>query len=256
MSVINLNCDMGESYGRYRLGNDEELVALVPTINVACGFHAGDPHVMRRTVACAIDRGVEIGAHVGLPDLLGFGRRRLVIEPPQLADYVTYQLGALEAFVHAAGGALTHVKPHGMLYTMCQEEKAYATALLDAVAEHHRGLAVIAGGEHAAASGRMLGLAVTTESYIDLDYGPGGLPVIEPFKRSWDPSEVAHRALSVVTTGTAAALDGRTLSVPRVSLCIHGDAGNAVAVAQKVRSVLAREGIDVVGLRAAMTDRS
>lgn len=250
--AININCDMGESYGRWQLGNDRELMRYVPTINVACGFHAGDPHVMRRTVGWAAETGVELGAHVSLPDVIGFGRRRMQISPDELADYVAYQIGALGAFARSAGITLRHVKPHGVLYAMCGDEEGYARALLEAAAAIDRELIVIVGGEQPVELGAELRLRVTNEGYVDLAYQPNGFPVIERVKRAWDPEDVARRAVRLATERVAEAADGSRLAIDVPTFCIHGDAPNAVEVARRVRERLGEEEIDVVSLGTAL----
>jgi UPF0271 protein len=253
--TVNVNCDLGESFGRWRLGNDEELIRHVPTANVACGFHAGDPHVMRRTVELAREYGVEVGAHVGLPDLVGFGRRRLEVSGDELRDVVLYQLGALGAFAGAAGVPVTHVKPHGVLYAMCGEREEYAAGLLEAVAAVDPSFVVIVGGAVAGELGAGLGLTVTAEGYVDLAYRPDGFPVIERVKEAWPPGEVARRAVRLVKERAATAVDGSELSVDVPTICVHGDAANAVEVARTLRERLAEEGVEVLPLRAAIRSR-
>src|SRR3990170_4580016 len=176
---ININCDMGESFGPWRLGNDAELMRYVPTINVACGFHAGDPHVMRRTVELAAEAGVEVGAHPALPDILGFGRRRLEISADELKDYVLYQVGALQGFARAAGLRLSHVKPHGALYAMCGEREDLALALLEAARSLDPDTIVIVGGPAVPAAAAATGVRAVPEGYVDLAYQPNGFPVLE-----------------------------------------------------------------------------
>ena len=251
---INLNCDMGESYGRWTLGDDGPLMELVPTINVACGFHAGDPHVMRRTVELAARAGVEIGAHVALPDVLGFGRRRLAITADELGDYVLYQVGALRAFVEAAGLRLGHVKPHGALFAMCGESEEYALALLGAMRALDPTLVAIVGGPAVPAAAAATGMRAVPEGYVDLAYQPNGFPVLERAKRAWDPAEVADRALRIVRERRLPAVDGSTLSLDVPTICVHGDAPNALEVARAVRARLAAEGIAVVPLTRMVTE--
>ena len=155
--TMDLNADMGESFGRWTLGNDEALMPHLTSANIACGFHGGDPHVMRRSVALALEHGVGIGAHVGLPDLLGFGRRRMAVSAVELRDYVLYQAGAMQAFADAAGASMQHVKPHGVMYTMVQEDGELAQAVADAVAELGGNVILMLAGrtvEDAAAEGR------------------------------------------------------------------------------------------------------
>lgn len=252
---INLNSDMGESYGRWQLGNDAELMGLVPTINVACGFHAGEPHVMRRTIELAAAAGVELGAHVALPDMLGFGRRPMEISGDELRDYVTYQIGALLGFVRAAGLTLYHVKPHGALYAMCGKSEVHALALFRAMKAIDPGLVAIVGGPAAAAAAAATGVQAVPEGYVDLRYQPNGFPVLERAKRAWDPEEVAERAVRIVRDRRLDAVDGSKVPVAVPTICLHGDAPNAVDVARSVRARLAAEGIDIVPLRHVLTAR-
>ncbi len=251
--VINLNADMGESFGNYGFGCDEELIEVVPTANIACGFHAGDPGVMRETVALAVDHGVEIGAHVGLPDLVGFGRRRMEITAQQLHDDVLFQIGALQAFVQARGAQLAHVKPHGVLYTACGQREDYAAALVEAVASIDANLRIIVGGDAVAAAGATRGVLATAEGYVDLEYRPDGYPVIEARKQLKDPGDVAERAVRLVRQRTARVKEtGAELAVDVPTICVHGDTANAGDVARAVRSALIAAGVEVVGLAAAM----
>src|SRR3970040_1046024 len=167
---------------------------FVPTTNVACGFRAGEPHVMRRPVELAAAADVEIGAHVALPDLLGFGRRRLMITADELRDYITYQVGALLAFLHAAGLRLCHVKPHGALFAMCGESEEYAQALLGAMRALDPELVAIVGGPGVAAAAAATGVRAVPEGYVDLAYQPNGFPVLGRAKRTLDPEDLAGRA--------------------------------------------------------------
>ncbi len=252
---ININCDMGESFGPWRLGNDAELMRYVPTINVACGFHAGDPHVMRRTVELAAEAGVEVGAHPGLPDILGFGRRRLEISADELKDYVLYQVGALQGIARAAGLRLSHVKPHGALYAMCGGREELALALLEAARSLDPDTIVIVGGPAVEAASAATGVRAVPEGYVDLAYQPNGFPVLERAKRTWDPDEVAARAVRIVRERRLEAVDGSSLTINVPTFCVHGDAPNAIEVARAVRERLAREGIEVVGLARAVGHR-
>lgn len=251
--VINLNVDVGESFGNYSFGADAELIPLVPTANVACGAHAGDPRVMRETVALAVDHGVEIGAHVSLPDLLGFGRRVIDIDPEELRDTILFQIGALAAFTIAAGTHLSHVKPHGVLYRMCGERDDYAEALIGAVASFDPGLRIITGGSRPAEIGRSRGLEVTHEGYIDLAYRSDGYPIIERRKQPSDPVTVAERAVTLARTGEAVvAATGAPLRVDAPTLCLHGDVPGAAQTARAVREALEDAEIEVVGLAQAI----
>ncbi|MGP4014819.1 LamB/YcsF family protein [Saccharopolyspora sp. 5N708] len=249
---ININSDMGEGYGRWQLGPDEELISLVPTANIACGFHAGDPRIMHRVTAAAVAAGADIGAHVALPDLRGFGRRPLAIAAEDLRDDVLYQIGALDAFVRAEGGVLRHVKPHGSLYAMCGRDEDYARALLEAVAGYNKDLVVIVGQGWPQRLAAEYGLTVVYEGYIDLEYQPDGYPRVESAKLSYDPDDVVRRAIDIVKHGSAKALDGSELEVLTPTLCLHGDMPNVLEVAHRVRERLAEEDIEIVGLATAL----
>ena len=250
--TININSDMGEGYGRWRLGPDEELVPLVPTVNIACGFHAGDPRIMHRITAAAVAAGADIGPHVALPDLRGFGRLPMEIDPDDLRDDVLYQIGALDGFVRAEGGTMRHVKPHGSLYAMCGRREEYARALLGAVAGYDRNLIVIVGQGWPQRLAAEYDLTVVYEGYIDLEYQPDGFPRIEPVKQAHDPDEVVRRALAIVKEQAAIAEDGSTIHVQTPTLCLHGDMPNVLEVTRHVRERLAEENIEVVGLADAV----
>jgi 5-oxoprolinase (ATP-hydrolysing) subunit A len=249
---ININSDMGEGFGRWQLGPDEELIPLVPTVNIACGFHAGDPRIMHRVTAAAIDAGVDIGAHVALPDLRGFGRRPLDIAAEDLLDDLLYQIGALGAFVRVEGGTLRHVKPHGSLYAMCGRNEHYARALLEAVSRYDRNLIVIVGQGWPERLAGEYGLTVRHEGYIDLDYQPDGFPRVEPVKQACDPDEVARRAITLVEQRKAKALDGSWIEVDTPTLCLHGDMPNVLEVARRLRARLAEVDIEIVDLATAV----
>jgi len=248
---VDLNADMGESYGRWTLGDDAALMASLTSANIACGFHGGDPHVMRRTVALAIEHGVGIGAHVGFPDLIGFGRRRLAASPEEVRDYVVYQAGALRAFVDSAGGRLQHVKPHGALYTTVVESDEHAQAVAEAVAELGTDVALLMPPDVARAAARA-GIPFVPEGYVDLDYNAGGKLVLERVKQLRDPQETAARAVRLVRDGTAPTLGGGELALRVESICVHGDAPNAPAIAQAVRSALEQAGVELAPLAALL----
>jgi 5-oxoprolinase (ATP-hydrolysing) subunit A len=246
-SRIDLNADMGESYGRWTLGDDESLMPHLTSANIACGFHGGDPHVMRKTVALALEHGVGVGAHVALPDLIGFGRRRLAISAEELEDYVVYQAGAIRAFAEAAGGRLQHVKPHGALYTMIAGSEEYADAVCTAVASLGRDVILLMPSEVGEAA-RSAGVPFVPEGYVDLDYDSSGKLVIERAKQARDPEEMGRRAVRLVTEAKVPTLDGGELDLEAESVCVHGDAPNAPEIARTIRAALAAAGVDVVPL--------
>jgi UPF0271 protein len=244
---VDLNADMGESYGRWTLGDDAALMPHLTSANIACGFHGGDPHVMRQTVALAVEHGVGIGAHVALPDLIGFGRRRMAISPDELRDYVLYQAGAMRAYAEAAGSRLQHVKPHGALYTMIVDDAALAAAVCDALKALGDDVVLLMPpqvGPAAAAAG----VAFVPEGYVDLDYDGAGKLVIERVKQVRDPEATAERAVRLVRERKVPTLDGGELELEIESICVHGDAPNAPEIASAIRRALAGAGVEVVPL--------
>jgi UPF0271 protein len=246
--TVDLNSDVGESYGRWQLGDDAALLALVSSANVACGFHAGDPSTLRRTCAEAAARGVAIGAQVGYPDLAGFGRRFLDMAPGELTDAVLYQLGALEAFAGVAGTRVSYVKPHGALYNAVVTHEAQATAVARAVSEYDARLAVLGlPGSALLAAADAAGLRTVREAFADRAYAPDGslLPRREPGAVLHDPDQVAARVVRMAVHGELVAADGSVVRVAPESVCVHGDSPGAVAMARAVRAALAAEGIEV-----------
>jgi UPF0271 protein len=252
---VDLNADMGESYGRWTLGDDERLMPHLSSANIACAFHGGDPHVMRQTVELAMQHEVGIGAHVSLPDLIGFGRRRMAISPEELKDYVIYQVGALRAFVEAADGTFQHVKPHGALYTMIVDSPEYAQAVSEAVASLGSEVILlmppaVETAAHAA------GVPFVPEGYVDLDYDAKGKIVIERAKQIRDPDETAEKAVRLIREGKVRSLGGDDLDLRVESICVHGDAPNAPEIAEAIRVHLEGAGIEVVPLAALVSDRA
>jgi UPF0271 protein len=243
--AIDVNVDMGESFGRWKLGDDAGVMPFISSASVACGFHAGDPRTMRETVALALEHGVQIGAHVALPDLLGFGRRRMAVSATDLTDYCTYQIGALAAFVRAAGGRLRHVKPHGALYAMCSRDPELAEAVARSIAEVDPDLLLLLLREDALRGPARHGVRVVGEAFVDLDYDADGELIIEAVKTARDPEQVAARALRLVREGKLTKIDGSDFEVDVPTLCLHGDAPNAVDVARAVRRRLEDEGIAI-----------
>jgi UPF0271 protein len=246
---VDLNADLGESFGLYRYGADEELLPLLSSANVACGFHGGDPSVMRRTAALARRHGVAAGAHVGFPDLLGFGRRRLQASPAQVKDYVTYQVGALEAFLRAEGLPLHHVKPHGALYMMALEDGALARAVAEATLAAGEGLQVytVRGSALDEAATR-LGLQVVPEFFADRGYhADGSVKMFDwtPAEAGGTPAAMGRRALRVLQEGAVAALGGGEARVVAETVCVHSDTPGAPEIARAVREALAAAGIVV-----------
>lgn len=249
---MDINADMGESFGRWTLGNDAELMPYLTSANIACGYHGGDPHVMRASVRLAKRHGVAVGAHVSFPDLLGFGRRRMAVSAQELKDYVTYQVGALMGFAAAEGVKVEHVKPHGALYVMCTQDDEYATAVVEAMKGLGHGLILLLTGERVAQAAQRAGVPFVMEGYVDLDYDVDGNLILERPKTARDPNEVAERAVLLARDGKVPVRGGGTFALTARSVCVHGDAANAPAVAKAVRERLGQAGVEAVPLRALL----
>ncbi|MGE5560301.1 MAG: LamB/YcsF family protein [Chloroflexota bacterium] len=250
--VVDFNSDLGESFGTYRLGDDEAVLAAVTSANVACGYHAGDPAVMRRTLAICKQRGVAPGAHPGYPDLLGFGRRAMAVSPDEVYDYVLYQIGALHAMARAAGVELQHVKAHGAMYNQADVDPRLAQAIASAIKAFDPELILVAPATSAmAAAGQALGLRVAAEVFADRAYTAEGRLVDRklPGAMITDPREAAARVLEMVEHGVVTAIDGTKLPVKADSVCVHGDSPSAVSFAVTVRQALVERGIEVRPLR-------
>ncbi|MDI6823040.1 MAG: 5-oxoprolinase subunit PxpA [Bacillota bacterium] len=248
MPRIDLNADVGESFGAYRLGQDEEVIKYVTSANVACGMHAGDPLVMARTVTLARGAGVAVGAHPGYPDLQGFGRRALGMTPEEVEAFVMYQVGALWAFCRGAGVPLRHVKAHGSLYNQAVGDVALADAIARAVARVDAGLVLVGlAGSELLRAGRRAGLRVASEVFADRGYNPDGtlVPRGRPGAIIHDPQAVAERVLRMVTEGRVRASDGSDLEVRADTVCFHGDTPEAATLVRQVRDHLARAGVTV-----------
>jgi UPF0271 protein len=246
--TIDLNADLGEGFGAWRAGDDDALLALVSSANVACGFHAGDPVVMRRTVEAAAARGVAVGAHPGYPDLLGFGRRDLAASPEEVTAYVLYQVGALAAFCAAAGTRLRYVKPHGALYNRAARDPATARAVAEGVRLADPSLVVLGlAGSHLVRAAEEAGLRAAAEAFVDRGYLADGslVPRGQPGATLHDADAVAARAVRMVREGAVTAADGAEVVVRPHSLCVHGDNPDAPAILAAVRAALAGAGIAV-----------
>jgi UPF0271 protein len=254
---MDINCDLGESFGNWKLGADDELMPHITTASLACGFHGGDPLTMRKTVGIAAELGVAIGSHPGLPDLLGFGRRAMAVSPEDLHAYVVYQSGALEAFLRPHGLQLNHVKPHGALYPMLNRDEALADAVVDAMFEVMERPALYwpAGSEDRALLrvARDRGVRVIREFYPDSRYGSDGETVVER-RREPVTADAAEEALrGFLERGEVATLDGPAIPIAAESICVHGDGPHAVAIVERVADVLEELGRP---LRAATADDS
>ncbi|MFC9514784.1 LamB/YcsF family protein [Nocardiaceae bacterium NPDC056970] len=248
MAMIDLNSDLGESFGAWTLGDDAAMLDLVTSANVAGGFHAGDPATLLRTCRDAAARDVRIGAQVGYRDLAGFGRRFIDVSADDLTADVIYQIGALDALARTAGSGVTYVKPHGALYNAIVHHRDQARAVVDAVRAVNPSLPVLGlPGSVFLAEAEAAGLRVVTEAFADRAYTPEGtlVPRTEPGAVVHDPDVVAKRVLQLVTTGTVEAIDGSAIVVPAETICVHGDTPAAVAMAAAIRKMLDAEKIHV-----------
>ena len=232
-----LNSDMGEGLGLHEFGNDDALMRIIDVANVACGYHAGDPDVMNRTVALAAEHGVAVGAHPGLPDVVGFGRRRMVLSPGEVESIILYQTGALAAFLAKHGLELNHIKPHGALYGMLAGDDELMQAAAGTAKQFGVPFYGLAGTAHESVC-RAMGVEFVPELYVDLNYGPAGELLIQRRPAPTDPVAAAERVRRALAGQPILAVDGTELDISFQSICIHSDAPNSVAVATAVRAVL------------------
>lgn len=249
---IDLNSDMGESFGAYTLGNDEALMAYVTSANIACGFHGGDPLVMERTVRLAVEHGVAIGAHPGYRDLVGFGRRTLLATPEEIEGDVLYQIGALAAFTRAALAPLVHVKAHGALHNWAGEHPDIARAIARAIARFDPSLVLVClAGSALIDAAREFGLRVAREGYADRAYNRDSTlrSRREPGAVITDPARAAAQALQIAREQTVTTPEGETIPLTADTLCLHGDNPAAVENAKAVRQLLEQNGVTVSALR-------
>lgn len=241
MDSIDLNADLGEGFGRWPLGDDDALLDIVTSANVACGFHAGDPSIMRRIAAAAADRGVAVGAQVGYRDLAGFGRRRIDYDLDELRDDVIYQIGALDAFCRIAGDRVRYVKPHGALYNTAAVDEGQASAVVAAVRDYDPALPVLCQpGSVLARTAAAAGLTVVAEGFADRGYRPDGtlVPRSQPGALVGAPDEVVARARRMASAGEVEAVDGTVVACRVASICVHGDTPGAADLARRIRGAL------------------
>lgn len=248
-TLVDLNADAGESFGRWQLGDDERLIPLVTSVNVACGWHAGDPATMRRSVQLAADGDTALGAHPGFPDLAGFGRRALAMTPREAADACLYQFGALRAVADSLGVPVRHVKPHGALYGLTLRDPAAAEAVADAVQSADPEVRVVLLSGSVADHVAERGYRVVREGFADLDYDDNGHIIIEPNPGAKDPQTCADQVMSILS-GSVKSVNGTSVPVDADTICLHGDRPNAVEVAKATLDRLTTEGVR----RAPMVD--
>ena len=246
MNKIDLNCDMGESFGAYTIGNDHKILEYITSANIACGFHAGDPHIMYNTVKMALENNVAIGAHVGFMDLVGFGRRNMDISPKEAYDLVVYQIGALYAFVKAEGGKMKHVKPHGALYNMAAKDEKLAEAIADAVYKVDSDLILYGlSGSKLVDSGKKRGLKVYNEVFADRTYTEEGrlTPRGEENALISDEDKAISQVITMVRDGKVISTKGTIINIKADTICIHGDGEHALSFAKNIKNSLMNQGI-------------
>jgi UPF0271 protein len=248
MKKIDLNCDMGESYGAWKMGADAEVMRYISSANIACGFHGGDPATIRKTVRLAVDNGVAVGAHPSLPDLMGFGRRVMRISPQDMYDLVVYQAGAVEAFARAAGAKLHHVKCHGALYNMAVNDEALSDAMVRAVKDLGASLILyVLSGSKTLEIGKKAGIRIIGEVFADRGYTDEGTlaPRDKPGGMIEEPMAAVKQALAMIEEGYVTSLAGQRVAVAADTMCLHGDQPGAAAFAQHLRKAFSEKGITV-----------
>lgn len=260
ISSVAVVADLGESFGNYTIGNDEALLGLVTASNIACGFHASDPRVMDQTVAECVARGIELGAHPGYPDLVGFGRRLIEASEEEIRTDVLYQIGALDAFARVHGGTISHVAPHGRMGSIAQTDAKHARAITDAIAAYNSNYIVICQNGLLADEARKRGLQIGYVFLADRGYGDDGMPVprSHPGGLIYDPAAIGARVAQVVREGTIVSVDGNT--VPLGHDCdvvlLHGDHPNVLENGTVLRAALEAEGIRAVGLQEVLAEKA
>ena len=248
MISIDLNADLGESFGRYTLGMDEKIMEVISSANIACGFHAGDPMVMERTVRLAAEAGIAIGAHPGFPDLMGFGRRNMAVSPEEARAYILYQLGALDAFLRPMGIRMWHVKPHGALYNMAAADEQLARAICGAVKDFDPELRLVGlSGSLLIRAAEKTGLRAISEVFADRAYEADGSLVSrrKPGAIISDEREALRRVIRMVKEGKVKAINGEEIAIRAESVCVHGDGEKALLFAKSIREALTANDIQV-----------
>jgi 5-oxoprolinase (ATP-hydrolysing) subunit A len=246
--VVDLNSDLGEGFGIWKLGDDEALLDIVTSANVACGFHAGDPNILRRVCDAAVSRGVSIGAQVSYRDLAGFGRRSIDVDAATLTNDVIYQIGALDGFARVAGSRVRYVKPHGALYNRTVHDEQQAAAVVAALVAYDPALPLLGlPGSELLRHAEQAGLHTVTEAFADRGYTAQAtlVPRSQPSALLHDPAEVAQRMVHMLITGRLQSVDGTEVAVSARSICVHGDSPGAVAMAVAVRKAMAEAGVEI-----------
>ncbi len=248
MKSIDLNCDMGESYGAWKMGDDAGVMPFITSANIACGFHGGDPATIRKTVRLAVDSGVAIGAHPSLPDIQGFGRRVMKITPQEMYDFVVYQAGAVEGFARAAGAKLHHIKCHGALYNMAATDEALSDAMARAAKDLGNVMVYALSNSIMMKAIKKQNIPVAGEVFADRGYSDDGTlaPRDKPGGMIEDKSKSVAQAVAMVEEGYVTSLSGKRVPVSADTLCLHGDQPGAVAFAKEIRKTFSERGIKLV----------
>lgn len=252
MYAVDLNCDLGESFGNYKLGMDSEVLPMISSANIACGYHASDPHVMRSTIEMAAKCGASIGAHPGFPDLMGFGRRNMAVTPQEAKDFVTYQLGALYAFCKSCNAEIQHVKPHGALYNMAGKDYALAKAICEAVYEFDPEIILLGlTGSEMIRAAKDLGLKCANEFFADRAYEEDGSLVNRRKEGAMitDEELAIERVIRVIKEKKVTAITGKDIELDIDSICVHGDGAKALEFVKRIRERLAEEGVEITNLK-------
>lgn len=248
MKKVDLNCDLGESFGRYTLGLDEQVIPLISSANIACGYHASDPLIMEKTVRLAKESGVSIGAHTGFPDLMGFGRRNMAVSAAEAKAYTKYQIGALLGFCQAEGVKLRHVKPHGAFYNMAAKDYVLAKAICEGIKEIDPSIKLLGlSGSEMIRAAKDTGLAYGQEVFADRAYEEDGTLVNrrKPGAMITDEQEAIRRVIGMVKNGTVISITGKEVQIQADSICVHGDGEKALEFVKKIREALQAEGIRI-----------
>lgn len=251
MYRVDLNSDLGESFGRYTLGSDDQIIPLITSANVACGFHASDPVVMKKTIEMTREAGIHVGAHPGYPDLMGFGRRNMTISPAEAKAYTLYQIGALDAFCKAAGLEMQHVKPHGAFYNMAAKDYKLAHGICEAIAEYNPKLILMAlSGSEMIRAAEDCGLRAASEVFADRAYEEDGTLVNRSKEGAMitDEDEAIARVVRMIKEQKVTAITGKDIPLKADSICVHGDGAKALAFVAKIRETLTKEGIEICPL--------
>ena len=255
MYSVDLNSDLGESFGRYTLGSDDQVIPLITSANVACGFHASDPVVMEKTIRMAREAGIQVGAHPGYPDLMGFGRRNMNVSPAEAKAYTLYQIGALDAFCKAQGLKLQHVKPHGAFYNMAAKDYKLAKGICEAIASYDSNLILMAlSGSEMIRAAEDCGLRAASEVFADRAYEEDGSLVSRTKEGAMitDENEAIARVIRMIKEQKVTSITGKDIPLKADSVCVHGDGAKALAFVEKIREALTKEGIAIRPLAEAL----